>query len=100
MPLNSQSYHLKYLIQLKTKESVWKVIRKSTVNQGNVITQRQVFAFSSDESRILESSLSSGTERKTPLQLEISLIQVNILQKNNFYMVYMVFRASPVFAVL
>ena len=41
----------------------------------------------------LEPSSFSGTEKETPLQMEISFICVNVPQKNNFYSV---FRVSPV----
>ena len=52
---NGWSPHLKYYLQLKTKEDVeggesllWEVTRKSTVNMGKVVKQIQVIVFSID----------------------------------------------------
>lgn len=73
---NVLSHHLEYHLQLKTKDVgggrswLWKVIRKSTVNEGMVV----VSTFSTDESLKIHSHPPlAGAEKRTHLQTEISL---------------------------
>ena len=75
----------------------WEVNRKSSLNHSRVGFVKQISSFLKtvlQDSAVTYSHPSfSGTERETPLQMEISFISVNVPQKNNFYSV---FRVSPV----
>ena len=76
----------------------WEVNRKSSLNHSRVGFVKQISSFLKtvlqQDSAVTYSHPSySGTERETPLQMEVSFISVNVPQKNNFYSV---FRVSPV----
>jgi len=101
-PWDSPSHHLKCHLPLKTKEKVmesqWEVSRRSSLNYSRVGFVMQISSFlktvlQQDSAVIYSHPSFSGTERETPLQMEISFICVNVPQKNNFYSV---FRVSPV----
>ena len=96
-PWDSPSHHLKCHLPLKTKEKVmecqWKVSRRSSLNYSRVGCVIQISSFlktvlQQDSSVIKSHPFFSGTERETPLQMEISFISVNVPQKNNFYSVF------------
>ena len=79
-------------------ERQWEVNRESSLNYSRVGCVMQISSFLKtvlqQDSAVTYSHPSySGTERETPLQMEVSFISVNVPQKNNFYSV---FRVSPV----
>ena len=79
-------------------ERQWEVNRESSLNYSRVGFVKQISSFLKtvlqQDSAVTYSHPSfSGTERETPLQMEISFISVDVPHKSNFYSV---FRVSPV----
>ena len=79
-------------------EHQWEFNKKSSLNYSRVGFIIQISSFlktvlQQNSAVIYSHPGFSGTERETPLQMEISFICVNVPQKNNFYSV---FRVSPV----
>ena len=79
-------------------ERQWEVNRESSLNHSRVGFVKQISSFLKtvlqQDSAVTYSHPSfSGTERETPLQMEISFISVDVPHKSNFYSV---FRVSPV----
>ena len=79
-------------------ERQWEVNRESSLNYSRVGFVKQSSSFLKtvlqQDSAVTYSHPSfSGTERETPLQMEISFISVDVPHKSNFYSV---FRVSPV----
>ena len=79
-------------------EHQWEFNKKSSLNYSRAGFIIQISSFlktvlQQNSAVIYSHPCFSGTERETPLQMEISFICVNVPQKNNFYSV---FRGSPV----
>ena len=79
-------------------EHQWEFNKKSSLNYSRAGFIIQISSFlktvlQQNSAVIYSHPGFSGTERETPLQMEISFICVNVPQKNNFYSV---FRGSPV----
>lgn len=83
-PTKCPSHHFKYLLQLKTKEDgegLWKSIRKSIIKQEYDCYANLNCLPSPEVGVSKDLVIHLWGQRKTPLQMEISLVNVNLFYK-------------------